>query len=531
MDILLIAPPALKPSEPPLSLAVLLGYLKAQGLQAGAIDSNLDALFYLLEPERAAAQAGDSPSTAVRRALTHIQSSLDLLRSSGGARSFSRYETAVLYLNRVLGLWRGATGRERLTLGDYQHRGLSPFDPAALEALARGEHATLFAPWFADQLLPRVAVLAPKVVSLSINYVHQALPAFELAGMLRRAFPQIQLVAGGGLLTSWKEPLTRLGLRLYPFDRVVFGPGEASLAALARSEALPDYFLEDASAIGFAPDFSFAEPGAYLSPESLLPVSATRGCYWKRCLFCPEAAAPVHPYTCASPGDFPDLLLHLHRETGARHFHLTDNALPMNVLRALASRAADLTGINWFGFVRFEEALAEEGFADRLFAAGCRVLQLGLESGSQAVLDRLGKGILLETASAILTALHRAGIATYVYIMLGTPGETRADAEKTLAFLQAHADRIGFLNLSVMNLPESSGLLDDPAHFGIAASAPLDTASPLGLYRSFESSTGWGRAEARRFLDKNLLGDPAIRVIAQRTPPLFTSNHAVFFRP
>jgi hypothetical protein len=187
-------------------------------------------------------------------------------------------------------------------------------------------------------------------------------------------------------------------------------------------------------------------------------------------------------------------------------------------------------GLSWHGFVRFEKALLDSGLAAGLAASGCAMLQLGLESGSQRVLDRLQKGTRLEDVSAILANLQRAGIASYVYVMLGTPGENEADAELTLRFLEAHADAIGFLNLAIMNLPRESELLADPAA-GIADAELLGTDEPLGLYRSFAPAAGWGRREARRFLDRRLLGSPAIRAIVQRTPPLFTSNHAFLFPP
>jgi hypothetical protein len=158
------------------------------------------------------------------------------------------------------------------------------------------------------------------------------------------------------------------------------------------------------------------------------------------------------------------------------------------------------------------------------------MLQLGLESGSQPVLDRLQKGTRLATVVAILDNLKRAGIASYVYVMLGTPGESDADAEQTLRFLETHAEAIGFLNLAIMNLPRESGLLADPAA-GIAESELLGAGEPLGLYRSFAPAAGWDRREARRFLDRRLLASPTIRAIVQRTPPLFTSNHAFLFPP
>jgi len=121
------------------------------------------------------------------------------------------------------------------------------------------------------------------------------------------------------------------------------------------------------------------------------------------------------------------------------------------------------------------------------------------------------------------------GIAAYVYVMLGAPGETETDAERTRSFLAEHAGEIGFLNLSILNLPREASWP------GIAeGSAPreggfLDENEPLGLYRRVPASDGWGRVQARRFLQQRILGDPAIRAIAARTPPWFGDSHAVFF--
>jgi hypothetical protein len=199
------------------------------------------------------------------------------------------------------------------------------------------------------------------------------------------------------------------------------------------------------------------------------------------------------------------------------------------VPRAMAGRKRALEGLQWHGFARFEPALRDPGFASDLAAAGCAMLQLGLESGSQGLLDRMGKGTRVVDASTILRNLSRAGIAAYVYVMLGVPGETRADAEKTVAFLAENAENIGFLNLSILNLPREAS---EPgrADRGLAVDEALREANdPLGLYRPVPERDGWGRAKARRFLQKELLGNPSIRAIDARTPPWFTSNHAFFF--
>ncbi|MCK4503765.1 MAG: B12-binding domain-containing radical SAM protein [Desulfuromonadales bacterium] len=529
INCLLLQPPALIPSEPPLSLAILAAALRKADVDVAVLDANIDAYHYLLADERLTTLAGDNPATSVRRALKHRQQSLDLLCSPAVEASFARYSTAVRYLNLLLRLWSKNNGDERLTLGDYQHNGYSIFNPDDLELFSSGSAQTLFHPYFQNQLLPQIAALQPQRVAISINYLHQVIPAFELAGLLRQQFPDLELIAGGGLITSWQESLPRLDLKLSPFDRLVFGPGEVSLVALAKGSAPADYYLRAISEIGFVPDFSFAKFDRYFTPQPTLPVSPSRGCYWQKCLFCPEATAPVHPYGSFDPLEFPDLLVDLSRRYGVKNFHLTDNAIPVNILKKMAERRADLNGLSWFGFVRFEAALAEFQFIQQLADSGCRMLQLGLESGSQVVLDRLGKGIKLATAEKILDNLHRAGISSYVYIMLGTPGETEADAEMTLEFLEQHAEKIGFLNISIMNLPRGSELLENPELYGIDSSQLRDVKSPLGLYHEFQSATGWDRAAARRFLNQRLLGSPVIKAIVKRNPPLFSSSHAVFF--
>ena len=60
----------------------------------------------------------------------------------------------------------------------------------------------------------------------------------------------------------------------------------------------------------------------------------------------------------------------------------------------------------WYGFARFTNQLSDLEFCRALYRSGCRMLNLGLESGDQSVLDAMGKGTDLETASRILTGLN-----------------------------------------------------------------------------------------------------------------------------
>ena len=81
------------------------------------------------------------------------------------------------------------------------------------------------------------------------------------------------------------------------------------------------------------------------------------------------------------------------------------------------------------------------------------MLQLGLESGSDRVLAEMNKGITSAEASCALRCLHDAGIATYVYLLFGTPWETEREAQLTMDFTEKHAPLIDFLNIAVFNMP------------------------------------------------------------------------------
>jgi hypothetical protein len=198
--------------------------------------------------------------------------------------------------------------------------------------------------------------------------------------------------------------------------------------------------------------------------------------------------------------------------------HLLDSTLSPAQLDALA---ADPPGAPWYGFTRIIPALASRDFCAKLKDAGCVMLKLGLESADQAVLDALRKGIDLRIAEAVLENLEAAGIATYVYLLFGTPAETPEAARRTMDFTAAHVGAIGFLNCAIFNLPAAG---PETAAFGAGTFYEGD----LSLYRSFVHPRGWDRGKVRRFLDREFKREPAIAEILRRDPPFFTSNHAPF---
>ena len=365
----------------------------------------------------------------------------------------------------------------------------------------------LFYPFFKENISPTIVQEQPDFIGISIAYLSQAISAFALIGFIRAEFPGLKIILGGGLITSWlRSPLWE-----NPFDGLVddciAGPGEQSLLDMISGEkkvgktAPPEYDCTD-----------------YLAPGFILPYAASSGCYWNKCLFCPETAEES-PYLPLPPEQVLADLQILRTRHRPLLIHFLDNAVSPALMKALVKNPS---GVPWYGFARVSSLLADEQFCRSLRRSGCVMLKLGIESGDQQVLDQMNKGIELDMVAQVLRALKSAGILTYVYLLFGTPSEDEAGAERTLEFTARHHDEIGFLNLAVFNLPlagpEASGLAVNEFYRG-----------DLSLYTDFSHPKGWSRRKIRTFLSKKFKRHPAIAPIIQCDPPFFTSNHAPLF--
>ena len=235
---LLIYPPIAKPCEPPAGIAKLCGALQAHGIPCRVLDANLEGLQYLMERQPPATD------TWSRRALKNVSRNLASVKDPQAYRSFDRYARAVKDLNRAVEVSALSSGAVT-GLADYRHARLSPLRSADLLASAENPEQNPFFPYF-SQRLPKAfgassdaASTAPhghevKMAGVSLNYLSQALTAFAMIGFIRKRYPGMKIVLGGGLVTSW---LKRPGWS-NPFagfvDHLVAGPGEGALLSLSH---------------------------------------------------------------------------------------------------------------------------------------------------------------------------------------------------------------------------------------------------------------------------------------------------------
>ena len=500
----MIHPPVAKPSEPPAGVTRLAGALRSHGVSCSVVDANLEGLLDIVRQDH---HGRDTWSMRARR---HLDRHLAALRSAETYRHRDRYRRAVADINRLLDL-AGEGKSVRTGLANYADQTLSPVRSDHLIRAARNPDRNPFFAYYQRELIPRLISTSPEVVGLSINYLSQALCAFALIGMLRTALPQSQIVIGGGLVTSWSRRIDLLKRFHGLVDRVVAGPGESALLHSVGIRVSQKHCL---------PDFRDLLGQPYLSPGWVLPYSASTGCWWRKCAFCPERAEQqvYHPLPRST---VVDQLRQLCRATNPAMIHLLDNALSPALLKTMAHHPP---GAPWYGFVRIAAPLDDLAFCRQLAASGCAMLKIGLETGDPRVLEAMDKGTDLTTASQVLHNLKRAGIATYVYLLFGTPAEDEASARNTLSYIATHAESIDFLNLAIFNLPVASHQTED---LELRDFYPGD----LALYSDFIHPKGWHRAKVRRFVEKKFKKHPRIQPIIRRDPPIFTSNHAAFMTP
>lgn len=88
--------------------------------------------------------------------------------------------------------------------------------------------------------------------------------------------------------------------------------------------------------------------------------------------------------------------------------------------------------------------LMTERNVEHLKEAGCTEVWMGVESGSQAILDAMEKGLTLSTIRAARARLKAAGIRACFFLQFGYPGETWKQLQETIAFVRAtRPDDIG----------------------------------------------------------------------------------------
>jgi len=361
-----------------------------------------------------------------------------------------------------------------------------------------------------DEILKSIERERPQIAGISC-FTPEFNDAIALAGQIKALDSGIKIVIGGVHATLRPKEFFFEGS---PVDFAVIGEGEETFPELCRalmdgsrefekikgiafmeekkgflatdarplihdldSLALPAYDKID-MAWYTAPN-PYAVRGLFLSSFYIL---VGRGCP-SECTFCVSAelrktVAPGKALRCRSAKNVVDEIALLKDRYGIDSFYFIDDNFTLR--RDLVSDICDelkARGLNLLWSCSARINTLNEEILKKMKAAGCVQVDLGVESGSDAVLKRLKKGINTRQIKEVFRACKRIGMRTFANILVNVPGETEAEVEETLNLLDEIRPSVTSFNIFIPYLGTeiygSSGLKIRPDEYWLLGEPPL----------------------------------------------------------
>jgi anaerobic magnesium-protoporphyrin IX monomethyl ester cyclase len=264
-----------------------------------------------------------------------------------------------------------------------------------------------------------------------------------VARAIKALHPRAHVVVGGPHAT----PLAREMLVHHPeIDTVAVGESEITFLDLIErlvsgkaTQGIAGTAYRDGDRIEMAPARDAVEElDTIASPHDYFDthiVMTSRGCPW-RCTFCGAEASWGRGYRAQSVPYVLDALEKAVARAPVKMIQIKDDTFTTNRKRVVALcrdiRARKLQFL-WSCDTRVD-VLSDE-LLHEMRLAGCERLSLGVESGSQKILDAIDKKIKVDEIVASTELAKKWGIKVRYYMMIGNRGETAETFGETLAFL------------------------------------------------------------------------------------------------
>lgn len=288
----------------------------------------------------------------------------------------------------------------------------------------------------------------PRLLGISV-YRGTLAPSLFAFKLMKEMFPDVITVMGGPIFSQELyigTPNFELFMAEAQYvDKIVVGEGEELFYRLLEGQLAEDkkvYTLEDIDVHLLdlntldLPDYSDFDQNKY----PMLPIYTSRGCT-NQCSFCAETVY-WRKYRKKTAEKVADEFSALHKRYGKRLFLLTDcliNPLATNLSKELIER--DLN-FYWDVYLRVDQHVCDPEYTFLWRQGGFYRARLGIESGSEKMLEIIDKKITKPEIKAAISSLAAAGIKTTTYWIAGHPGETEEDFQQTLDLLEELQDDI-----------------------------------------------------------------------------------------
>ena len=338
---------------------------------------------------------------------------------------------------------------------------------------------------FFDKGKDRLADLlrqGPRAVAISTSMYGEETPIQEVVQFIRKHNDETRIIVGGPYIfttcslwdtTTQDHLFAKIGADIYIYD----SQGERTLESVLRQlrengkdlEAIPNLIyrddqkttddrhlrqsllpafvrtpraIEDNDVDLNAIDWQFF-PKTLYSPTTLMRIS--RGCPFS-CAFCtyPVMGGAFKPISL----DVLEREMQQFAAAGVRNIIFIDdtfNASMPRFKKILGMMIQNRFDFKWHSMLRI--ANTDDETFDLLQESGCVQLQLGIESGSQRILDDMDKRATVEQYRNGIRRARERGIRTVGSCIVGYPGETQESCAATQSFIQETQPTYYFANL------------------------------------------------------------------------------------
>jgi anaerobic magnesium-protoporphyrin IX monomethyl ester cyclase len=264
------------------------------------------------------------------------------------------------------------------------------------------------------------------------------------AELIKRLHPGAHVVVGGPHAT----PLPREVLHYYSaVDTVCVGESDRTfldiVGKLERGEpvrGVPGTFYREGDWVAQGPERAavenlddLASVQSYFDTHILM---TSRGCPWN-CTFCGAETSWGRGFRANSVAYTLDAIEHVLPRLPVKMIQIKDDTFTTHKKRVLelcqGMRQRHL-GLFWSCDTRVD--LLTDELLREMRLAGCQRLSLGVESGSQRILDAIDKKITVAEILESTRLAKRYGIKVRYFMMLGNRGDDAMSFQETLDFLE-----------------------------------------------------------------------------------------------
>jgi len=299
----------------------------------------------------------------------------------------------------------------------------------------------------------------PDVIGFTMYYCN-AEPVKYMVKELRKELPNVKILVGGPNVRNNVDPHPWTGEDDNIFDYIINGEGEMLLLNILEEiengvvhEKVQKLAQPEEQRLNLndlpRPDYSTFDFNEYVFPNGVNS-EISRGCTAK-CTFCEETHFWKYRQRLAT--DVLSEIETLYYEKGTDIVWFIDSLVNgnLNELRAFCKGVITKEmKIHWTGYARCDGRMDLAYYQD-LADSGCTMLNYGIESGSQKVLDDIDKGVTIAEMEQNLRDGKTTGVAAFTNWIVGFPTESYQDFVDSMTFIWRNR------NTSITNIAAGFG--------------------------------------------------------------------------